>query len=345
MKKKYLKSAISIGVGVIVLTGAVFANYESANGYSSCKNALKTVAFAENFSMDYTMDITFDGGSYQKTFGSYKLAAGENPCLQTEVTEENEDYTYFSRRTIQDDINVYENHHSKGGDRQGFVQDKHSDPTSIAAEFANDEEIGEKIVFWLETLADALVGDLKNSFVLVSNEDGISKFNISLTKEQMPSYVTAGVSLLTTAIKNDNSIELAANSDLEDEPFYMMFGRDEPYVRDASANMSIDDDGNPVQVTGVVNIIGYDRTGKEHIMAFNLSIDFYDFGSTEIERVSDETIKSLDDYRHETVRSAIAEQAETAGEVVDTSSFPETGEATSVGVIGGVDGPTAIYVR
>ena len=68
MKKKYLKSVIGIGVGVILLTTAVFANYESASGYTACKNALKKVAFAENFSMDYTTEVTFDDEIYGRMF-------------------------------------------------------------------------------------------------------------------------------------------------------------------------------------------------------------------------------------------------------------------------------------
>ena len=345
MKKKYLKSVIGIGVGVILLTTAVFANYESASGYTACKNALKKVAFAENFSMDYTTEVTFDDEIYGRMFGSYKLSAGNNPSLQTETTEENADgQIYYTKRTIQDEIDIFENYYPKAENTNGYIHDKYRDPTSIAAEIGNDAEVGEKIVFWVETLADALVGDLKNSFVLISKEDGISKYNISLAKDQMPSYVTAGVSLFTTAIRNNNSADING-SVMQEDPFYLMFGGDEPYVKDVTATMSVDENGNPVQAAGVVNIIGYDADGKEHVMACNISMDFYDFGKTSIERVPNETLKELEDYRNATVRKKLAEQSAEAGEEFDESSFPETGEAASVGIIGGADGPTAIYVR
>lgn len=345
MKKKYLKSVIGIGVGVVLLTTAVFANYESAGGYSLCKNALKKLAFEKNFSADYTGEFLVDNESYGKIFGSYKLAVGDNPSLQAESTEEDKEGIYYSKRTVQDDIDIHEsNMKSTGGTRgeafQGYYYDKYGETSSIAGSMANDEEIGEKIVFWVETLADALVGDLKNSFVLTSNEGGVSKYNISLTKEQMPSYITAGVSLLTTSVRNDNSMEINGESGLERDPYCLMFGKDEPYVSDVTINMSVDDKGNPLQITGVLNIIGYDIDGGEHVMAIKLSMDFYDFGSTAIERVSSERIKSFNNYT-----ASVYEKEETAVEELYDDEAVDDDSEKSIGIIGGADGPTAVYIK
>ena len=76
----------------------------------------------------------------------------------------------------------------------------------------------------------------------------------------------------------------------------LFFGSGEPYVRDVSVNMSVDKNGNPVQVAGKANLMGYDSDGKEHILTVDLSLDFYDFGSTKIKYYTEEDIKAFGSY-------------------------------------------------
>lgn len=335
--KKYVKAAISLGIGAVLLTSAVFANYENAGGYSVCKSALKKVAFAENFSMDYTTDITIDSESYAKMYGSYKLNAGGNPAVQSETTEISEDDTFFSKRTVQDELQIYQLNDGRNPDNPGYTYTAYGEPQSFAADLTNDPETGEKLINFVETLSDTLIGDLKNSFVLTSDEGGIKKYDVTLSKEQLPSYVTSGVSLLTSAIRNNNSMTVNGESSWVDgDPYGMFFGSGEPYVRDVSANMSVDDKGNPVQIAGSVNIIGFDTAGAEHVMSVNVSLDFYSFGTTEIERVSEEELRKLHDYRDETLRAKDAEIKAEAAEATNTEVTAE--------IIGRGDAPTAVYI-
>lgn len=337
--KKYFKAAISIGVGAILLTSAVFANYENAGGYSVCKNALKRVVFAENLSMDYAGDISIDSESCSKIYGSFKMNAKGNPSVQLESTESSKNYTHFSRKTLQDDINIQEFNDGNNSDNLGYIYGHYSEVTSLASSITNDPETGEKLVNFVETLSDTLIGDLKNSFVLTSDEGGVKKYAVTLSKEQLPSYVTSGISLLTSAIRNENLVSSVSAEEAlaNDDPTPMFFGSGEPYVRDVSANMSVDDKGNPIQMIYAVNIIGYDISGTEHIMSVNISIDFYDFGTTEIERVSDEEIRKLNDYRSKTIEPTDAEiKTEEAAEVTNAEITAE--------IIGSSDGPTALYI-
>lgn len=302
--KKYFKAAISLGVGAVLLTSAVFANYENAGGYSVCKNALKKVAFAENFSVDYTLNLMIDTESYDKTYGSYKLNSGGNPSFQSESTLCSPDADSFSRKTIQDALDIYQ---LKDPEHPGYIHNNYSNPQSLADGLTNDRETSEKLINFAETLSDTLIGDLKNSFVLVSDEGGTKKYDVTLSKEQLPSYVTSGVSLLTSAIRNENSSVSSGDALSKDDPYSMFFGSGEPYVKNVSATMSVDNNGNPAQIAGTVNIIGYDTSGAEHVLTLDVSFDFYDFGTTEIERISDEEISALNDYRTETLQARDAE--------------------------------------
>lgn len=315
--KKYLKAAISLGVGVVLLTVAVFANYDNASGYSACKKALKKVAFADNFSADYTIKLSIDDTVIENVYGSYKLNANGNPSLQTEETNASDYKTNFNKSTVQDDMRISQYDYNGSKDElKGFINNSYSKPAPIATEITNDAETGEKLVNFAESLADTLVGDLKNSIILSESGD-VRTYSISLASEQLPSYVTSGVSLITSAIRKDNERYIGNSDETELNAF---FGKGEPYIKNASAKISVDKEDNPVQFLVNILIAGYDSQGNEHLLTLIMSSDFYDFGTTVIDRIPDAELEKLDDYRHDT--------------------YP-TAEVTS---IYGEDGPTAVYV-
>lgn len=291
-KKKYYKALVSFGVGIIILTCAVFANYENAGGYSICKEALKKVAYSEDFSADYTLNAKIDNEDFSGIYGSYKLNVDGNPSKATETTKlykgEVADFMKFTR---QDNNSVYEYYND--GEPWGHLMDDHYTVSSLADGIS--PESGDKVIFFAETICDTMIGDLKNNFVLTAEENGIRTYNVSLSKEQMPSYVTAGVSLLTSLVRQDYAGVLE-DEEAEVDPIMLFFGSDEPYVQDITMNMSVDKEGNPVQITGIANVVGKDTDGKEHILSVDLSTDFYDFGSTKIKYYTEEDIKAFGSF-------------------------------------------------
>lgn len=330
MKKKYFKSAIGIGVGIVLLTVAVFANYESAGGYSTCKNALKKVAFAENVSVDLSVEATLDKNAYLKTYEGIRLNVGGNPSIKTMTTTEYRNGAVSTyTQTLQDGMRISQ-YTNADGTADGNIRSDKMPAQSISENAFGDKESAEKWIGFGETLADALVGDLKNCVVLISDADGIKQYRINLSTDQLPAYVKSGVSLFTSQIRKYNEDLIYAE---DADPIYVLFEKDEPYFQNINALMSVDDKGNPVQIKAIVSIVGFDTDGREHVLEVNVNADFYDHGSTEIEPVSAEEIEMLEDMRMEYDEKTV-------------TSFPENiiPEAASIGIIGGADGPTAVYV-
>lgn len=305
---RYLKTIISLGVGAMLLTGAVFANYESASGYSVCKGALKGLAYSENFSVDYSLGLSVDGKSIVSDYGIYQLNAGANPSEHSESTDENSDGSiYFNSRTTQDDKAVYMNKVDAVNDENdydnGYIHYSYNGGQNIANSMfgAENKNTADKFINFAEAIADTLIGDLKNSFVLTSEENGIKNYSVNLSREQLPSYVTAGVSLFSSVIKNDNTMSVNGVTAEDDEfnPYTLIFGSGEPYVKDVSVNMSVDESGNPSNIKALFNFVGFDLSGAEHMFSAELSAEFHDFGTTEIERISDEELAKLEDYTDE----------------------------------------------
>ncbi|MEG2380853.1 MAG: hypothetical protein RSB38_04080, partial [Oscillospiraceae bacterium] len=59
-KNKYFKPVACLVLGVTMLSVAVFANYDNANGYTAYKNALKQIPFEENFTGKINVKMAVD---------------------------------------------------------------------------------------------------------------------------------------------------------------------------------------------------------------------------------------------------------------------------------------------
>ncbi len=295
---KRLKAVISLGVGVILLTGAVFANYDSASGYTTCKDSLKKILYADNLSIDITAKATVDGSDLYNWYKTNKFNLGGNPSYRSETTTEDnsvnggEGYWYLAQHQDNYTIGKFQNSDS-------FIYER--DPEYYGNEknlggliFGTDDISTSKFIGFAESIGDVLVGDLKNNLVPVSNEDGVRTYSMTLSRDQMPSYVNSGISLMASLIQKsyNENLDTEATNEM-DKQMSKFIGSGEPYIKDASFLMTIDKDGNPTKIRGSFNFIGYDTSGGEHVMNLNADFDLYDYGSTEIERFSDEEIKQM----------------------------------------------------
>lgn len=203
--KKHAMTAGCLLVGMFVLTSAVYANYDDARGYTNYKEAVKDLTFsAENFTSEGRAEIIMDGEvlSYMEVTG--KLDGNNMSSYATAGTGDgkllSEAYSYSKGKK------QYTYYPASGGyyeySTEGIGRPDLSDPTVS------------KAVRFVELFADTMVGDLKNNFVLVSNEDGLRNYSINVSGSQIPEIVNAGISLMFTA----------SNSSREEyEPSYVTY--------------------------------------------------------------------------------------------------------------------------
>ena len=309
---KRLKAVISLGVGVVLLTGAVFANYDSASGYTTCKDSLKKILYADNLSVDITAKATVDGSDLYNLYTTNKFNLGGNPSYRSETTTEDnsvnggESYWHLSQHQDNLGIEKYQN-----GDPYIYKTDPeyYGNEKNLGGQiFGTDDISTSKFIGFAESIGDVLVGDLKNNLVPVSNEDGVRTYSMTLSRDQMPSYVNSGISLMASLIQKsyNENLDTEATNEI-DKQMSKFIGSGEPYVKDASFLMTIDKDGNPTKIKGSFNFIGYDTSGGEHVMNLSADFDLYDYGSTEIERFSDEEILQLKKEQRERYQTYIDE--------------------------------------
>lgn len=312
-KNKYFKSVLCLGIGVITLTAAVFANYDNANGYNVCKNAAKRMLFETNFSADAKVEVKLDGQIMMDYSMVYKTAGRQDPNQYT-CTEEAKRSTLsgdFKRnkweRTSTDDYGI-SIHTGEDGNIETFVhtnyyymngEKKNYNDGDDGSLIGSNDDMMQKTINFCELVCDALVGDIKNSIVLTDSDNGRKTYQISLSNNQVPDLFKAGAALIIGSAKTGLESEMeyqeqnpeSYGGDLDSVIYYnALFGGEDPSLDSINGTAVIGRDGLPNEVDGTVVISGMGTDGKHHTMEIALSAKLYDFAMTSIEKIDINTL-------------------------------------------------------
>ncbi|WP_312648024.1 hypothetical protein [Aminipila sp.] len=195
--RKHAVTATCLIAGMFVLTSAVYANYDDSRGYTNYKDAVKDlVLYQDNFTVDGEMSVLIDGKEMATMKGNFKLdnddfylqtvsedsfSEGDNKYENIQVTKDGKEFSYYPKT----------NSYTISEASNDFRPDM-SDPTM------------KKGVRFAELFADAMVGDLKNNFVLSSKEGDNRTYSVNVSGSQIPEVVNAGISLMFTAANNQD---------------------------------------------------------------------------------------------------------------------------------------------
>lgn len=292
-RNRIIRAAACIGVGVAVLGMAVFANIDNANGYGVVKEAAKNTFFSsDNVTADINVSADLDGSNLFGGKALIKKDAGGDVKMQTLSQTYDETGAMVDTdnlMTIQDGYRLSSyTYNTSEGPEIYKTKYKMSDSDISEELFANTEVLDKQIGF-LETLADTLIGDIKNNIVLTDSSDGNRTYTINMTGEQLPKYMTAAFSLFNASVRAnyENANEIFDGEDANIQTMSEMFlNKNEPYVNTISGSVSIDNNGRLSAFDGKVVLTGYDNTGAQKNLNMGLNAVFKDYGTTSIERVN-----------------------------------------------------------
>lgn len=253
---KHFVTFVCLILGAVLLTGAAVANIGNAGGYEAYKDGLLGLLSLENFSGEADISLTVDGVeiltmSYVEEYNAdakpgevitHAAFKGVASLLDTGIESDIEeswdvvnpidhpsgrDYTSYTYNTYSGaNVTIAEDGTlsvAPGALEWRINSRNYTD--SLLSEFRVDteDEYAAKILNILEMGVDLVVGDLKNNFVYIGTEDGISSYRVSLSGNQLPEIVQAVLSLLTedSLYVSDWGIETAPGfepwSDLTEE--------------------------------------------------------------------------------------------------------------------------------
>jgi len=254
--KKKTAMFLSFALGTVMFASTAMAEVMSKSGYDQLKDSMKYTA--ESLTSDvssYTLDMSFalkDNGtviSSETSLNKYDVSkqAMENVSTNIDGKVKRENYYYA-------DKNGYIN---KNSDQNVYYVSEYTSPREVNS-FKNPFK--EKEASDVEKIADALVGNLKDSVVVTENTDGSKVLSGSLKESQIPALVNAVVSLQS---KN----EFGNRNNNEDN---MPKITKDIFVKEISGKMVVNKDGLIQSILGTGVLSGKDDSGKEHVITLEL---------------------------------------------------------------------------
>ncbi|WML34776.1 hypothetical protein [Clostridium sp. OS1-26] len=269
--KKKTAMILSFAVGTLMFATTAMAEVVSKSGYDQLKDSLKYTAESCTTKLsNYTADVSFvakDNGTLiysENSLNKYDTSkkAMENVSTRVEGSTKKENYYYSDKNGFI----------SKNSDQNVYYVSEYTSPREEVRSFENpfkQKEAGD-----VERIADALVGNLKDSVVVTQNPDGSKELSGSLSEAQIPALVNAVVSL-----QSKNTFGNRPNNENN-----MPKITKDIFVKEVKGKMITGKDGLIQSVLGTGVLSGKDESGKEHNITFELLVKITGVNSTTVKK-------------------------------------------------------------
>lgn len=201
--KKRNRITVCLMAGVLILAVSAGAAFGSVNGYSTYKEAVKSLALkTDNVTMKGSVKVTLDGKELMSTSTEMALD-GKNQSshvTSTDVTGRTDDCYYSdidgTYTTFKADSKYYSEY-------KLVTSDEDDASSNNLLGVSMDDEMANRTINFMEIAADTVMGDLKNNFVQLGKDGDKTQYQIEISKDQVPSLVNAGLSLFAYSVASD----------------------------------------------------------------------------------------------------------------------------------------------
>lgn len=276
MKKNIFTAAAALGAGVCIFATTALANYITPSGYDALKDSLKnfTKGGYDNYTLKADLKLKIDEQDIAVTALTEKYDKGSNASLQRDYSSNTLDEEYTEKCYVQDGkvYSVYD-----GKTYEGSVKESYYCGMLADLKIPDDNDRANKIIRFTELLTDTVVGDMKNNFVYLGEENGQRTYEIALDKVQIPEVINAGLSALTSIEGSDDY------TDNDDDPIAKL--QKEAYIDSAHLKFSVDENNALTSANGSVTLAGADKGANAHNIGLEFNMSISDRNSTKLEKV------------------------------------------------------------
>ena len=197
MKKSVKIRVFSLVIAAVLLGGALTVAAVMGSPYETLKKALLNATTYRNVTVENWANIAINGETYetQKT----SSVNGDGATLSYYFENGEPSYSYYSGS-----LNIYRSYVGEDQTQwySAYVQSPTINSYSNTLPYRigwvpalTPEDLGSAQMRFAELAVDALVGDLKNNFIMDST-NGIRKISATLTEAQIPELAKAGLDVL-----------------------------------------------------------------------------------------------------------------------------------------------------
>ncbi|WP_333860933.1 hypothetical protein [Clostridium sp.] len=270
--KKKTAMVISFTVGIMMFATTAMAEVASKSGYDQLKDSLKYTAenctsTLSNFTVDASLVIKDNGNTIisENTINKYDMDKNSEESINTDIKGSTKIERYYYR-----DKNSYI---TKNPSINGniyylteYSNEKDKNLSVLENPFKEDKAAD------IEKIADAVVGNLKDSVTVTEKQDGTKEISGSLNNTQIPTLINA-----LTSFKFKSSYGNIISSEN-----VMPKLTKNIFVDSIKGNMTTDKNGlvKTILASGTLN--GIDKNGVEHQLSLEFLIKLQNINSTEV---------------------------------------------------------------
>ncbi|MNH85154.1 hypothetical protein D3C73_375930 [compost metagenome] len=280
MKKKWLVLGSTVGLSAALMVTTGLSAMASTSGYEAYKSALKNTKTIQSVAIQGAATIQDNGKVLGTANAQFKLN------MKSGTSSGNTD---FSAGGEHQKLNIYNQNDqtilkTDSSDTYYVKQDKEE---SRFKKMDHSKAIDPETSRQVETVVDALVGNLKDYVNMDSAADGSKQISLQLDNAQLPAVVNAIAPLaIKEATKHRDEIQPK-----DSRPLALPFHKD--VLKDEVPQLTQDIKIDHVSVKATVNasnyiqhqeadltVSGKDSSGAAHQLIIHLQADFSGFNST-----------------------------------------------------------------
>ncbi|HEY8888969.1 MAG TPA: hypothetical protein VIM70_01750 [Clostridium sp.] len=268
MNKKIIAIATTLVVSGGILMGTAYTNAAQMSGYSAYKEAVKNTANLKNETANLGLSVIDNGSNLVDVTTNFKTNSATNAMSQATTvksskgtesfTTSNQAGKSISKSSTSEVYNVRENNNKNLNKKA--------------------ENMNPQVVKSMETVADILVGNMKNNVTVTPNTDGTKKIDVNLSQNQIIPLVNAVTSMVLTVGKNaPMHNEKAGNIDVKSMLPQLVDG-----ITVKSVNVTGDINKNNIISNQVAKIVvsGLDANKVAHEVIINVTLNLSNINST-----------------------------------------------------------------
>ena len=268
MNKKIIAIATSLVVSGGILMGTAYTNAAQLSGYDAYKLAIKNTKDLKNETADLKLSVNDGGKVLVDVNSNIKVNSATSAMSQATTVKSSKGSQAFST------FNQAGKSISKSSTSQVYnvKEDNHKNFNK------KDEKMNPEVAKSMETVADILVGSMKNNVAVNDNADGTKKVDIKLTQSEIVPLVNAITSIAITKGNDEPMINVkAGNLDVKN------------MIPRLASGITV----KSVDVTGVINknniisaqvakivVTGLDAKGVTHDVTINATLNLSNINST-----------------------------------------------------------------
>ncbi|OPA78641.1 hypothetical protein BVG16_12320 [Paenibacillus selenitireducens] len=299
MKKKWLMLGGALGISSVMMITTGVSAFASTSGYDAYKSALKNTRTIQNVAVQASASLQDNGNVLASAAGNFKVslntqtASGSADVKANGATQSVNFYKLKDQTVLKSSTN----------DTYYVEQERDKEKNKNDAKETLDPQISQQV----ETVIDALVGNLKDYVAVDAKTDGSKEVSAQLDNSQLPTVVNAIAPIVIKHASNheqdgekkdNNANELPFNHDVLQASTPQL--TQDIKIEKVSFKANINAANYIEHQEADITISGKDASGTAHQVTVHLQANLSGYNTTTPDTIdlSGKKVQQMDNHQH-----------------------------------------------